>query len=372
MLLTNLRRSIMRPPTVAVAGSSNTPPVAGYTQFLSATDITGKNDGDKIVTWSDSSVNGNNVTNGTVAQQPVYRPDSGQPYVDYTAQGGLVAASRVLPLTEFTVFDVIYNDFTSGDQRPWGWENPSSGTHGFALYNQYLYVIRSNGSSYDISLGTVQNKVKYIYCCTLGVGGGAAYLQGIQKNTTGGTAWTSDGSNEHVGSAGTGGAAWTGRYYEKLIYPSKLSQADRDAVIWWLAGRHGFNVKISTHTTAAVDDWLDTNFPAYTTPCPLWNAGNSPAYVTINFPTTRVYNVTADMPTNFNIGSTAMYDQDTSTATGSPAGSQNIAVNANSGSPGGLRGVSLGTVTVNATGDRRIWFAFSGSTYYGIKTLYFS
>lgn len=132
------------------------------------------------------------------------------------------------------------------------------------------------------------------------------------------------------------------------------------------------NVQSSTHKAAVIDPWSDGAFPAYTYPAPLWSSGNSPIWINVTFSSAGTWTVKADMGTNSNIGTTAMYNQDTDTSTSSPAGSLNTGVNANSGGPGGLSQANLGTVTVSQAGTRRLWFALSGSSYYTMKTLYFS
>lgn len=139
-------------------------------------------------------------------------------------------------------------------------------------------------------------------------------------------------------------------------------------------GGSAFNIDVNAATKTApnIPNWTDGAFPADVQPAPLWITAQSPVYVEVAFASAGTYTVTGDGPTNSNIGTIKMYDQVTSTGTGTPAGSQGAAQNFNTGSPGGKYGAAFGSLVIAAPGTYRLWFAFSLNTYYGLKRLYFT
>lgn len=202
-------------PTLASFGA-----LAGW---WSAADIVATANGVAITaeTWRDRSGNGNDLTKHSTTG-PIVRDGhfSGRRGLQFANNNHMVAAARVAPLTDLTVFAVV--DWT-GTGRVIGLENSGSGTAGLALYQGTLWIIRNGGSTYDISISATGGQS--ILALQLGTGGGKAWKNGTAGNTTAGTLYADASVNFTIGGSGDFGSSLTGFVAEVVVYSAKLSDA---------------------------------------------------------------------------------------------------------------------------------------------------
>jgi large repetitive protein len=220
--------------------------VAGCVLWLDASQITGLANSAAVATFADLSGNGNDYTQATSGNRPVYRVASAPALASVEFLGSssqfMAAATRILPLTNCTLFLVV-KPGSGNTGRLVGWANNGSGSNGVALIGSAsdFWVIRNGGVSGDITgLGTAQG-IRYLYSLRIGVGGTAnsiARVNGVQKGTNTQTAWTSSGETAHLGCEGNVAEPWTGNVYEVIIYNTKLSDTDNALIEGYLNGKH--------------------------------------------------------------------------------------------------------------------------------------
>lgn len=91
-------------------GAASGPPLANLVLWLKADAITGLNDGDPITTWLDSSGAGNNASQATAANKPIYKTGiiNGRPVARFDAvNDGMVTANAAFSVNPISVF-VVY------------------------------------------------------------------------------------------------------------------------------------------------------------------------------------------------------------------------------------------------------------------------
>lgn len=203
-------------------------------QWYDPDQISGAAVGDHLDTWLDSSGNGWDLAKST-GTGPVYHPTdfNGHAQVAF-ASTPMAAAARVVPLTELTIICVLK---VWGSGRPIGLENSGGGNDGIAMYDGNLWVIRNSGATGDLVLGGVGPGV---FTLQLGAAGARSTKNGVQVQTGGATAWTSNGQAFHLGSAGTNDLRATCTCGDFLTFSRRLTNTEVDgAAVPYLMAKYG-------------------------------------------------------------------------------------------------------------------------------------
>jgi hypothetical protein len=92
---------------------------AGAVLVLDSRFITGLSDGDAIETWSDRSRNGNNVTQGTIANRPTFKTSiqGGNPVVRFDGTSDFFINSTISLGTSYTITAIAKQSVSSIYQR---------------------------------------------------------------------------------------------------------------------------------------------------------------------------------------------------------------------------------------------------------------
>lgn len=98
-----------------IAGGFNPTSITGLQAWFKADAITGKNDGDAIAQWNDSSGNARHATQATGANQPLYKTNilNGKPVARFDGTDSLATASFTA-ITQPTTIFVVASTRTSG------------------------------------------------------------------------------------------------------------------------------------------------------------------------------------------------------------------------------------------------------------------
>lgn len=208
--------------------------IAGLTLWLKA-DALALSDNDPIATWTDSSGNGNDATNGTAGQQPLYKTNiiNGKPVARFDGtDDGLVYTTGVTDCTVFCVASLIA---LTVDYAPFA----ISGTGGFRMVSKV--PANNNWGTFansapvsageDLALGTFN----YLELKTSGTAL-TLYRNGVQKATD--TNHSQGTSGNQVGKEGGAGRFVNADIAELLVYDTALSDANRGLVETYLAAKY--------------------------------------------------------------------------------------------------------------------------------------
>lgn len=211
-------------------------PRTGLQLWLKADAITGLSDGDPVSTWTDQSGNGNDATQQTAANKPLYKTNivNGKPVVRFDGTSDLLAtANTMVSRTIFAVaeldgavaagFNYLVsngNDFldirwqSSGGLNLYRGNN-NTNINDFTNANGLFFI---NGVATDaITLGEF-----HIVSATLG-----------SLATNGGTAQKIEISTYFMS------RYWDGDIAEIIIYNVALSTSERQSVEHYLANKYG-------------------------------------------------------------------------------------------------------------------------------------
>lgn len=209
------------------------------TLWLKADAITGKNDGDALASWTDSSGNANTVSQGTGANQPLYKTAivNGKPVVRFDGTNDLlVAATALVTAAPWTVCMVINPATASGV-----WFN---GRYDFAFLgtSQWRHTTPARA---DMDSNTTARTNGVFQIVTLVFS--AAFTSNFFTNGTAKGSPTSAGD----GAAATqtfklglsaGGGQLNGDVAEFLLIPSALSAGNRQSLEGSLGTKYGIAV----------------------------------------------------------------------------------------------------------------------------------
>lgn len=229
--------------------------IAGLELWLDANQITGKNDGDTISTWSDVSGNSNNVTQATAGRQPTYKTNifNGKPIIRFDDAAWpnndnlFSTATHTLPsgngnYSAFIVFSQAMQVVSWNYAFIWGGRSTKTGVHilspsgnggeqGVAWIGYYgagsaVFTGLNDGNPHVISLiynGTNHTPYKDSVVGT------------ANNNNNGNVATTGIG----VGCNGTEDEVFAGDIAEIIVYDTALSDANRGDVETYLIDKYG-------------------------------------------------------------------------------------------------------------------------------------
>lgn len=225
------------------------PPVAGYTLWLDASVASSFtfSSGTSVSQWSDLSGNGYNFTQSTSTNQPVRNTNvqKGRAGVYGTTNDVLSNLSLNWSNSAFTVFLVVKTNNYGGF---YGWFGAHTGTGSIALgtasstgeYSCFRAGVSTNPSNLVASTANPDVAVWK----SSGMSGGAInatiYRNGTQSSTNPGFTGGTVGSIATLFSSTTGLTDPSSGYlYEVLLYPSQLSDPDRNKVESYLKVKWG-------------------------------------------------------------------------------------------------------------------------------------
>jgi hypothetical protein len=223
-------------------------PVAGSSLWLDASDATTftYSSGTVVSQWNDKSGNGRNFTQATVANQPTRNTNiqNGRAGVIGTTND-VLSTSYNWVNSAFTVFLVVKPSSTSGFM---GWMGAHTGTGCPALgtsnsageYSLFRTGVSTNPSNL---IATLSNADIAVWKSS-GVSGGTVsatiYKNGTQSNTNPGYSSSGTGTIATLFASSTGlDDPCTGYLFEVIVYPSQLSDSDRNRVEAYLKAKWG-------------------------------------------------------------------------------------------------------------------------------------
>lgn len=234
-----LSRSHARYRAFAAGGGGGDEPVAGYSLWLKADagtlDPSGNpaTNGVAVQTWQDQSGNGYDGTPPASAFRPSLKTGvlNGLPVIECAvggnAQGFTINHNFAAPFTAFIVGrenGSTHGEPMAGVSNRWllGWWN---GSEDQAYFNGVVHLTGSPSSTTNFHLYTGKSN------------GATGYL--YSNGTLVGSGGGVDGPNViHLGLGGNAGATSDCQIAEVLIYPSALSDADREAVELYLQEKY--------------------------------------------------------------------------------------------------------------------------------------
>ena len=206
--------------------------IAGLRLWLDTSQITGKNDGDSVSSWTDSSGNGNNVVQATGSRQPIYKTNI---IKDKPALRLVAASSQTMTVsTNFPApTTVLYVAHMTGGAN----YRILSG-----LNNNWLLGFHGGNKTQAYFEGWVNNPSAaadtnwYIYSTTI-TGSNSNFYE--NRNLIIGNANGVTGPNG-LSLSGIGGSSEFSNceIAEVLVYNSALSDSDRGAIEVYLASRY--------------------------------------------------------------------------------------------------------------------------------------
>jgi hypothetical protein len=222
-----------------VAGGGGSIPAANLALWLKADAITGLGNGDPVATWLDSSVNGNDATQSTGANKPLYLSDSlgFLPTVWFDGTNDVLSLASSVLTGAGTLFVVGRTGSVGNfDARPLVGVSAGSGFH--------VNVDRSpaGGLIGFAGVGTPAGSIRqtFWYLLTITKTGGGSAATEIRLNlasaASGTGSATSAGLNLIGGTAG--GSPWHGSISEVIAYSTVLSAGDIDNVEAYLDDKY--------------------------------------------------------------------------------------------------------------------------------------
>jgi len=225
-----------------------TVPVAGYSLWLDATDAATftYSSGTVVSQWNDKSGNGRNFAQATVANQPTRNTNIQNGYAGVIGTANdVLSTSYNWVNSAFTVFLVVKPSSTSGFM---GWMGshtttgcPALGTaNSTGEYSLFRTGVSTNPSNL---VATLSNADVAVWKSS-GVSGGTVsstiYKNGTQSSTNPGYSSSGTGTIATLFASSTGlDDPCTGYLFEVIVYPSQLSDTDRNKVEGYLRAKWG-------------------------------------------------------------------------------------------------------------------------------------
>lgn len=216
-------------PTRKATASFSPASIAGLQGWYKADAITGKNDGDALSSWADSSAAAHNLSQATGANQPLYKTNiiNGKPAVRFDGVNDFLAsASGLGPYATTTIFVVTKTGVIS------------SGTHAVAGAEQIFYAAGGFKLFAGAVLASGVGADATSYYLTAQFNGASSKLR-VSGAQTSGDAGTTALTQLTVGSSSAGGNPWSGDIAEAIFYSGVLSAANITAVEAYLKAKYG-------------------------------------------------------------------------------------------------------------------------------------
>jgi hypothetical protein len=237
-----------------IGGGRFTPnKLAGLALWLKADAITGLNDGDAIGTWTDSSGNGRNATQGTAGAKPTYKTNiiGGKPVARFDGGDRLDNADVALSSTGYTIFCVASVQSLAEIRYLFDFDNASNVAAALSLSHNATRLMRAwhTVTGYAEWYSAAQTVGAWITIsqthdttlasdeCKLWINGAVSGSKQTDTNNSGNIVLR----KMTIGNAANTGAVvgYIGDIAEIIIYDSALSDANRQAVDAYLSAKYG-------------------------------------------------------------------------------------------------------------------------------------
>jgi hypothetical protein len=234
------------PLTLTSTGVKSPPPVAGYTAWWDASQITGHADNTSLTSWADSSGNSHNLTtvDGTA---PIYyastagKTVNGLPAV-WFASGGLYTAAMTLN-QPFTIAAVCESTVVGG---AYGVVGGNGGNTGLSLISGPFRLYAGNTLAATVPGDTNLH-------AAFGVANGGSSVVQVDSTSTSGNAgsnFLASSSAVYLGELSASTYPWSGPICEVLIYPSALSGAQISSLLSYFQAKWFPSILTGTATLA--------------------------------------------------------------------------------------------------------------------------
>jgi hypothetical protein len=226
------------------------PPVSGYSLWLDAADASTFtfSSGTVVSQWNDKSGSARNFTQATVGNQPTRNvTQNGLPGLtfnaDFMANTGFNWANSAFTTFVVIKYDSAANNFTGvlGSNISSGPALAISSDDAFAIFKigvtPFAYNLFPTSSNADVAVWKAPGVTSGSLTTTF-------YKNGTQASSTTTVTGLSTGTGAVLGASTTGGADLTPPFdytfvYEVLVYPSQLSDTDRNLVEGYLKTKWG-------------------------------------------------------------------------------------------------------------------------------------
>ena len=223
-------------------------PVSGASLWLDASDDATftYSSGTVVSQWNDKSGNGRNFAQATVANQPTRNTNIQNGYAGVIGTtNDVLSTSYNWVNSAFTVFLVVKPSSTSGFM---GWMGAHTGTgcpalgtaNGTGEYSLFRTGISTNPSNLVATLSNADVAVWKSSGVSSGNVSATIYKNGTQSSTNPGYSSSGTGTIATLFASSTGlDDPCTGYLFEVLVYPSELSDTDRNKVEGYLRAKWG-------------------------------------------------------------------------------------------------------------------------------------
>ena len=207
--------------------------------WLRADSIQNLADGASVVVWPDSSVNGNNATQTTLANQPVWKNNilNRYPVVRFNGTSSYMNGPNVFPTSaDYSIIIVQIVRASTGYQSFIG---ANGNTHVFWLFNDLFPIFYQSGNFSDHSSQILISNVGTLLSAIYANGSGSVnYYTNSQFTGTGVTSNLNMDPTIQIGAANSGNF-FSGDMAEILIFGSALSTNDRSLIETYLNAKYG-------------------------------------------------------------------------------------------------------------------------------------
>lgn len=222
--------------------------ISGLQLWLKADSIAGLNDGDALTTWVDQSGVGNNVTQATTANKPLYKTNivNSLPVVRFDGSNDFMSvATPVITGGAYSMFIVFKSTITAARINPF-YVGSNSGVdgYGFEIDIGGLRNIIHRGIAFLVGGSATTNFEIWAAIRTTTGPLAALYINGTDDSVTNGTsaivtptAITVVGAIDNLATN-----PLPGDISEIIVYDSALSDANRDSIETYLGTKYNITV----------------------------------------------------------------------------------------------------------------------------------
>lgn len=233
---------ILQPPFAIPSFGFLPTKISGCKLWLKADFITGLNDGDALATWPDASGNGNDTTQATLGNKPLYKTNiiNSLPSVKFDGTDDFMSGTRpaIQPLTKFLVIQPTLNTASQKSYACFCHSGASSflvARLGTNFWGTFLATSVDLSSTVALVSGT-----NYLLENTAAINSTFLYQQGVQKATSATTEQGPGGSTTF----GLGkdlvnaNRQYAGYISEVIVYDTVLSSGNRALVENFLIAKY--------------------------------------------------------------------------------------------------------------------------------------
>lgn len=225
----------------------------GLKLWLKADAITGLADDDPVATWNDSSGNGNNATQATEANKPLYKTNilNGQPVVRFDGTNDFLrktSAAGLAAATAASAFAVVRVVDTGG--TPYICNYAADKITFYATSAEHLAIQSSGDIGYSVHRLAVSQAATWVVASATIDRALATNEAKLWVNSTPGDTYDANANNTvafgagawTVGASDSDAALFNGDIAEVLVYNSALSIPQLQQVNRYLGNKYGITV----------------------------------------------------------------------------------------------------------------------------------